>query len=111
MLAAEAARCAGDQEYFWEYHDLIFANVDNPNVPGLTRASFDLFAQYLDLDMDAFGTCMDEHTHLAAVNESRQQASALGVSGTPTILLNGEIVSGIQTYDELLQMIEDAASE
>ena len=111
VLAAEAARCAGDQDNFWDFHDLIFANVDNPNLPGLTRASFDLFAQYLELDMDAFGTCMDEHTHLAAVEESRQQASAIGVSGTPTILLNGELVTGIQTYDELFQMIEEAAGE
>ncbi len=110
VLAAEAARCADDQGFFWEYHDLIFANVDNPNLPGLERTTFDLIARYLEMDMDAFGSCMDEHTHQTAVNQSREQASAIGVSGTPAILLNGELVTGIETYDELFQMIEEAVA-
>lgn len=110
VLAAEAARCANDQDAFWAYHDLIFYNVDNPELAGLERISFDLFARYLELDMDEFGSCMDNHTHQAAVIESRQQASAIGVSGTPSILLNGELVTGIETYDELFQMIEEAAA-
>jgi len=109
-LAAEAARCADDQGAFWGYHDLIFYNVDNPQLPGLERTSFDLFALYLELDMESFGACMDNHTHQAAVNESRQQASAIGVSGTPAILLNGQLITGIESYDELFQMIEEAAS-
>lgn len=108
VLAAEAARCAADQGRFWEYHDLIFANVDNPNLPGLSQQMFDLIAQYLELDMDAFGSCLDDHTHRSAVEESRQQASAIGVSGTPSILLNGQLVTGIETYDELFQMIDEA---
>ena len=111
VLAAAAAWCADDQGKFWEYHDLIFANADNPNLPGLTRATHDLFAEYLDLDMAAFGSCMDDHVHEADVIAEREEATALGVGGTPTILLNGEIVTNIQTYDELLQLIEEAANE
>jgi protein-disulfide isomerase len=107
ILAAEAARCANDQSKFWEYHDLIFYNVDNPNLSGLSRDSFDLFAEYLELDMAAFGTCMDDHTHQADVIGEREDATALGVGGTPTVLLNGEIVTGIETYDELFDMIEE----
>lgn len=110
VLAASAARCAEDQGAFWDYHDLIFYNIDNPALTGLSRESFDLFAQYLDLDMAAFGTCMDEGAHQNAVIADREAATAEGVNGTPTILLNGEIVTGIETYGELFDMIEEAAN-
>ena len=110
VSAAEAALCANDQGMFWEYHDYIFANADNPAVPGLTRPTFDLIAEQLGLDMSEFGACMDGHVHQDAITESRVQASAIGISGTPTILIDGEIVTGIETYDELIQMIEDAAA-
>lgn len=110
VLAAEAARCAEDQGAFWDYHDLIFYNIDNPALTGLSRESFALFAQYLDLDMAAFETCMDERTHQDAVIADREAATAEGVRGTPTILLNGEIITGIETYGELFDMIEEAAN-
>jgi protein-disulfide isomerase len=110
VLAAEASRCAEDQGRFWEYHDLIFYNVDNSSLDGLSRASLDLFAQYLDLDMTAFAACMDEHTHQAELIAEREEATALGVGGTPTVALNGEIVTGIESYGELFDMIEEAAA-
>ncbi|CAN5715255.1 hypothetical protein BH23CHL2_BH23CHL2_21670 [soil metagenome] len=110
VMAAEAARCAGDQGMFWEYHDLIFYNVDNPNLNGLTRQTFDTLAEHLDLDMAEFETCMDSRTHQEAVAASYEEGSARGVEGTPTVLLNGEIVTGIQSYGELFDMIEEAAA-
>ena len=108
VVAAEATRCADDQGMFWPYHDLVYANVDNPSFNGLSREALDLYASYLELDMSTFGQCMDNRVHETAVTEERQQASAIGVSGTPAILLNGELVTGIETYDELFQMIEEA---
>ena len=110
-LAAEAARCAGDQDMFWEYHDLIFYNVDNPNLSGLTRETFDALAEHLGLDMAGFGECMDNRVHEDAVAASYEEGDALGVQGTPTVLLNGEIVTGIESYGELFDMIEEAAGQ
>ena len=107
IIAAESARCADDQGMFWPYHDLIYANVDNPNFDGLSREALDLYASYLELDMTIFAQCMDDRVHQDAVTQERQQAAAIGISGTPAILLNGELVTGIETYDELFQMIEE----
>ncbi len=110
VMAAEALSCAGDQGKFWEYHDLMYFNVDNPALPGLSRPSFDLFAEQLELDMAVFGACLDNHTHLEAVNRSKEEGTVLGVKGTPAILINGELVTGIETYDDLFRMIEEAAA-
>jgi len=111
VMAAEANRCAADQGKFWEYHDLLMLNLDNPALNGATRETFDALAEHLDLDMAAFGQCMDDRVHQADVEQSRADASARGVSGTPTIALNEEIVTGIQTYGELFDMIEELANQ
>ena len=36
--AAEAAYCAADQNMFWEYHDIVFANYSSGNVGGYSEA-------------------------------------------------------------------------
>jgi protein-disulfide isomerase len=111
VLAAEANRCAADQGKFWEYHDLLMYNIDNPALDGATRPTFDALAEHLGLDMTEFGQCMDGRVHQAEVEQSRADASARGVTGTPTIALNEELVTGIQTYGELFDMIEELANQ
>jgi protein-disulfide isomerase len=96
---------------FWEYHDLLMYNISNPELNGATRETFDALAEHLGLDMGEFGACMDERAHQDEVEQAREEASALGVEGTPTIALNGEIVTGISTYGELFDMIEELAGQ
>lgn len=108
VLTAEATLCANDQGKYWEYHDLVFYNQRNPTLDGLSRSSLDIFAEHLDLDMDAFATCMDNHTYQQDVIQEREEAAANGVDRTPTILLNDEMVTGIESWEELFVMIEDA---
>jgi protein-disulfide isomerase len=108
VLAAEATLCANDQGKYWEYHDLVFYNQQNPTLDGLNRSSLDIFARHLELDMESFTSCMDNHTHQEEVIQEREQAVANGVDRTPTIFLNGEMVTGIETWDDLFVMIEEA---
>src|SRR6266849_8758350 len=53
MMAAEAARCAGEQGKFWEYHDLLFTNQSKLDRPGLIAK-----AQTLKLDEKQFDACL-----------------------------------------------------
>lgn len=113
VLAAEAARCAGDQGQFWTYHDYLFANQpqSHGDGTGYSRETIDAIAEEIGLDMEQFTTCMDEGTYQDDVIQAREEASDRGVQGTPTILINGEIVQGIETYDDLLQRIQEAIQE
>ncbi|MEM1180278.1 MAG: thioredoxin domain-containing protein [Acidobacteriota bacterium] len=85
--AAEAALCAGDQGKFWEMHASLFADQRS-----LGRADLDRRAGELELDASAFKTCLDDGEKKAQVDEDMRLGRRLGVSGTPTIYINGRNV-------------------
>jgi len=99
--AAEAARCAGDQGKFWEYHDLLFESQAQATI-----ADFKRFAEQLKLDPKGFGQCMDSGKHQAAVEADVQEGTRLGITGTPTFFINGRIMVGAQPLDSFKKVIE-----
>ncbi len=83
LPAALAAIAAGKQGKFWEYHDELFATAK------LDKNSFILIAKKLGLDLDKFKNDMNStevQQHLAKDLRDAQEA---GVTGTPTIFING----------------------
>jgi protein-disulfide isomerase len=103
--AAIAARCAGAQERYWEYHDNLIKINGNLSDEDLTKR-----AQDLQLDMEAFTACYDNSEPEAAVQASIQDASALGVTGTPTFFINGRMLVGAKPYQEFKTVIEEELS-
>lgn len=100
--AAIAAECADDQDAFWMYHDLLFANQST-----LNRTSYLEFAGDLNLDVDTFTGCIDNETHLEEVQNDSSTAQQLGASGTPAFFINGRFVSGAQPFDVFARIIEE----
>ena len=100
--AAEAAHCAGDQQKFWPYHDLLFANQETLDEPALKR-----FAQQLSLDPARFATCLESSTYAARVQEGVAEGTRLGVSSTPTMFVNGRLVPGAYPYDAMVRIVEE----
>ncbi len=96
QLSAEAAEAAGAQDKFWEYHALLFARqADWSSLDAAAARQFfiDLAAE-LELDVDQFAAELDEGTHTARVSASEQEAMTLGLPGTPSAIVNGQIVAG-----------------
>ena len=56
--AAAAARCAGEQGKFWQYHDYLFENQKGENKGAFRRERLDQIAQAVGLDMTAYQSCM-----------------------------------------------------
>lgn len=82
MKAASAAECAGEQGSFWPMHDLLFSDQRNFSTEGLlTRA------RRLQLDGISFGECLELGRAEKRVNGDMADATALGITGTPTFLL------------------------
>lgn len=78
----EAARCAGEQNKFWEMHGRMFSP------PGThTDAALDARAAEVGLTMPAFKDCLASGKHTAAVRESVQLAAGLGANGTPAFFI------------------------
>lgn len=98
--AAQAARCAGAQGKFWEYHDALFA------ATALQRDSYAEIAKKLDLDAGEFQTCLDSGKQRAGLEADMQQARRLGFSGTPVFLINGLMLNGAQPLEAFAQAID-----
>ena len=102
MDVSAAARCAGDQNKFWEYHDLLFEKAGSRlDVPQLKE-----YARSLQLDSQAFDRCLDTGEKTAAVQKGFHDAKDLGISGTPSFFVNGHFVSGALKYDDLREMVD-----
>jgi protein-disulfide isomerase len=98
--AAEAARCAGDQGKFWEYHDILFYS-RQLSVPELKN-----HARVLKLDGDRFDKCLDDGAKAGVVKSDFDEGKRLGLTGTPSFFVNGHFFSGSVTYALLKQMID-----
>lgn len=98
--AAEAAELAADQGKFWEFHDALFA--DQEAWGGLTAVNFRDYlietATAVGLDADQFATDFDNGKYADYVTASEQEAVALGLTGTPSVILDGAVLPQVP-YD------------
>lgn len=97
--AANAAFCADDAGQFQAYHDAVYANQPASEGQGWTAAQLTGFAEASGITGDAlktWTTCSENNKYVNYVNSVEEQSSKDGVTGTPTLKLDGETVS-VQT--------------
>jgi len=99
--AAEASRCANEQGKFWEYHDLLFTNPDKLDHAGLVE-----HARALQLDAEAFESCLATAKFKPSVEADFQAGVKASVNGTPAFFINGIPVSGAQPASVFEQAID-----
>jgi protein-disulfide isomerase len=93
MPAATAAWAAQQQGKFWEYHDALFTNQNK-----LGESLYVNIAKKLNLDLAKFEK--DRRIANTAIAKDLQLAEKLGLSGTPSFIINSETFSGaIQLSD------------
>jgi protein-disulfide isomerase len=90
--AAQASLCAADQGRFWDYHDLVFANWNGENAGAFRDRRLQAFAEKLGLDMTAFNRCFADNSHQDVIDADIARGRELGVTGTPTVFVNGQVV-------------------
>jgi len=92
--AAEAASCAGDQNKFWEYHDILFANQTGENIGDFTDKRLTAFAQALGLNMSQFNACYTSGKYRQTIINDYVEGTKYSVAQTPSFLVNGVLVIG-----------------
>jgi len=100
--AAEAAVCAQDQGKFWEMYDTLFAEQNALGVDALKEK-----AKRLGLDTAIFDECLDSGKSEQAIQADARAAEALGITGTPASFINGRLVNGTASVDQLSRIIDD----
>jgi len=103
--AAEAARCAGEQGKFWEFHDELFQSKE------LDFDQLKVHAQALSLDSAKFNKCLDAGDEAAGVSVDRKEGIRLGLTGTPSFFINGHFLSGAVDYATLHKIVEQQLAE
>jgi protein-disulfide isomerase len=100
--AAEASLCADEQGAFWDMHDLLFADPVE-----LETASLKVKAESLGLDRGDFDSCLDSGKYRDRIAAEIREGFSLGVSGTPTVLINGRPLTGSQPYEAYSSIIDE----
>lgn len=98
---ARAAVAAGRQGRFWAMHDRLFADRT-----AMKPEDLKAHAEAIGLDVERFAADLDDPQVAAAVEADQAQGRALGVTGTPTLFVNGVRVGGAPKPDVLRELID-----
>lgn len=108
--SAMAARCAGEQNKFWEMRDMMLAsNAD------LTITALVTYAGRINLEMTAFSACLNGSKYNAAIQRDIADAGTLGIRGTPSFVvgktardqIKGTRIAGAVSYSVLETAIKN----
>ncbi len=102
MDAARAARCAGEQGKFWEFHNAVFADQTKLAVTDLKAT-----AANLKLDTAKFDDCLDKHKYDSDIAKDIAEGKSLGVDGTPVFFINGRMLLGAQPQQKFNAIISE----
>ncbi len=106
-IAAQAAACAGAQGKFWEYHDYLYAHQRGENGGAFSAANLKSFASALGLDRATFDPCLDSGRFQSVVDKDASEVRSLGLTGTPTFVINGTRLVGAQPIRVIAKVIDD----
>jgi protein-disulfide isomerase len=105
--AAVAARAAQAQGKFWEYHDLLYESQSS----GFSDENLRALAERAELDMGRFERDYEKASYAKLVQKDFQEGQRIGVNGTPTFLINDQVLVGLQPIGVFEKVIEDARRE
>lgn len=98
LRSSEAAFCAGEQGAFWPMRELLFVRQDElwatalANYPPLMAG----YAAELELDPDAFASCVAAGEALAMVQALDAEQRARGITTQPIFEVAGQRIVGAQ---------------
>ncbi len=109
--AAEATHCAADQNKFWQYHDYLFTHQGQENGGWATLDHQKQFAAAVGLNAGQFNQCMTSGKYKDQVAKETAAGKSYGVTGTPSVFVNGVIIVGAQPLANFTQAIDAALAK
>jgi protein-disulfide isomerase len=106
--AALASECAEAQGRFWDYHDKLFEQQAAENSGAFDDGQLKRYAGELGLDQEAFDTCLDSKQFENIVEAEIEEAQRRRINSTPSVLVNGQLITGASNFDILRGAIDAA---
>lgn len=93
--ASIASLCVYDQsnEKFWKFHDAIFEKQGEIKVAD-AKKTLEGLARELGVDMKKYNECVKSEQAKRRVASDMEEGRSIGVSGTPTFVVDGFVISG-----------------
>jgi len=111
ILGAEATYCAEDQGKYWAFHNELYSNWAGERTGWINYDSLNQFAKSVNLELDEFTTCLDEHKYNQKVLELEKFGKKIGIDATPSFLIFNDKkiikIRGNQPIDAFRQAIDD----
>ena len=107
LWASNAARCAGEQGKFWQYHDYLYSNQSGENQGAFSKSNLKSFAPALGLVQEKFNSCLDSEKYTDAIKKETKEGGEAGVSGTPASFINGTLYAGALPSAAFTKIIDD----
>ncbi|WP_163510916.1 DsbA family protein [Fodinicola acaciae] len=109
--ASGAAACAADAGVFDKFRSILYQNQPQENTPGLTNQQLIQFGQQAGVkDTATFEKCVNDGKYSTWTANLTDAASKGGVSGTPTVKVNGTLVGAKDTVPNT-QTVTDAINK
>ncbi|MEV7423052.1 MULTISPECIES: DsbA family protein [unclassified Streptomyces] len=102
--AAQAAEEAVEQGAGWPYVEAVLAGTEElaaKGEPFLVET-----ARGLGLDAEEFDTALIDGRHFLTVDADQAEGKAIGVTGTPTYVIDGERLDGGKSQEGLRERVE-----
>lgn len=106
--AHRAAEAAGRQNKFFEMYDLLYQNIQVWSDSSNAKSLFEGYATQIGLNMDTFKSDVDSQDLNAVINADIEEGKKIGVTGTPTFVLNGRTLEDNERrgFNELVATID-----
>ena len=105
--AAQASEEAAEQGQGWPYAEALLARTADLAARG-EPVLLDV-ARELGLDAEEFDTALIDGRHILIVDADQAEGKAIGVTGTPTYVIDGELLDGGKSQEGLRARIEEIA--
>lgn len=107
VVAGNAAECANEQGKFWEFHDYLYQNQpDESDTSMYTVDNLTQIAGNLGMDTNQFQSCLSSKKYDKNVSQDLSDGQKAGVSGTPTVFIDGTPIVGAEPYDAFKTLID-----
>lgn len=107
IWASEAAECAAEQGKYWEYYNWLFSNqAPESDLNYYSKANLTKYAGRVDLNTTQFASCLNSDKYTKRVADDSASGEAAGVTGTPTVFINGQKIVGAQPFENFKAVID-----
>ncbi len=102
VRAAVAGVCVQEQNRFFRFYDIVFQNQSD-----LSAAALEKYATQAGANLDAYKKCVSNPKALETALKDREEGIYFGVTGTPTLIINNQIIDGTPDLDSMSRLIDE----